>query len=227
MELFLISIVVWFSALFFLKPNPADLRAKILTRLESFKKIKATYALGMSFIIVFFITSDGTFIKSDDTWLGLLGINNIEKFTLLWFAQTFTSTFVHINFLSHLLPNLVFLGILSFYERGVSTGRFIAVFLFGGVLSSASVLLQSEPMGSVGASGGLCALAGACLLDTPGLRRRDYALGFCLIAFVLLASSFSETKGLNFEVDFWAHALGLIFGALFCKLFPRKKATAS
>ena len=84
-------------------------------------------------------------------------------------------------------------------------------------------------MVSAGASAGLFALASAYLLDTPGLTRKDYILGLGMIVFLFLVLSFSETRksaeSLNFEIDFWGHAFGLIFGIVFCKLFPRKVVT--
>jgi len=228
MVIFLLTIFVWFACLFFLRPNPSDLQAKIPSYWESFKKIKATFWLGIFLILVFFIFSGGTFIDINEDWFAILGVNNVNLLTPWWFIQAFTHNFVHINLL-HLLVNLTFLGMLSLYERKVSAGRFLAVFLFGGVLSSTSMFLMFTPTVSAGASAGLFALAGAYLLDTPGLTRKDYILGLGMIVFLFLVLSFSETRksaeSLNFEIDFWGHAFGLIFGIVFCKLFPRKVVT--
>jgi len=91
------------------------------------------------------------------------------------------------------------------------------------------MLLVSEPVVSAGASAGLFALASAYILDTPGLTRKDYVLGIGMIVFIFLLLSFETRKtaeSLNFESDFWGHAFGLIFGAVFCKLFPKKVVNA-
>lgn len=230
MVLFLLTIFIWFACLFFLRPNPSDLQAKIPSHWESFKKIQATFWLGIFLILAFFIFSGGAFIDINKDWFAILGINNVNLFNPWWFVQAFTHNFIHINLL-HLWINLSFLGVLSLYERKVTAGRFLTIFLFGGVLSSASMFFVSNPMVAAGASAGLFALASAYLLDTPGLTRKEYLLGVGIVVFLFLLLSFSETKkttdSLNFEIDFWGHAFGLIFGVIFCKLFPRKAITVS
>lgn len=210
-----------------MRPNPSDLQTKIPSYWESFKNIQATFWLGIFLILVFFIFSGGGFIDLNEDWLAILGVNNFNLFTPWWFVQAFTHIFVHKN-LWHLLTNLIFLGVLSLYERKVSAGRFLAVFLFGGVLSSTSIFLISKPVIAVGASAGSFALAGAYLLDTPGLTRKDYILGLGLMFLFLLVNFFDTMESaekFNFEIDFWGHAFGLIFGLVFCKFFPRKVST--
>lgn len=230
MLLFLTTIFLWILVLFFLRPNPSDLQAKIPSYWESFKKIQATIWLGIFSIIAFFIFSGGKFIELNENWFAILGVNNLGMFTPWWFVQTITHNFIHLNWL-HLWINLSFLGVLSLYERNVSAGRFLTVFLFSGALSSASMFLVSKPMIASGASAGLFGLASAYLLDRPGLTRKDYFLGIGMIVFLFLLFSFYETKratdSLNFEIDFWGHAFGLILGAIFCKLFPRKAIAVS
>jgi len=129
MLIFLLTILVWFACLFFFRPNPTDLQAKIPSYWESFKKIQATFWLGIFLILAFFIFSGGTFIDLNEDWLATLGLHNVYLFSPWWFVQAITHNFIHINLL-HLLGNLTFLAILSLYERKVSAGRFFSSFSF-------------------------------------------------------------------------------------------------
>lgn len=81
MVIFLLTIFAWFACLFFLRPNPSDLQTKIPSYWESFKKIQATFWLGIFLILIFFILSDSTFINLDENWFRILGVNNINLFT--------------------------------------------------------------------------------------------------------------------------------------------------
>jgi len=225
MTLFLLTILVWTITLFFLRPSPNDLQAKIPGYWESFKKIQATFWLGIFLIVTFFILSSGTFDELNENWFVILGVNNLYTLTPWWFVQTITHNFIHLNLL-HLWTNLSFLGILSLYERNVKAGRFLSIFIFSGVLSSISIFFFSNPMVSAGASAGLFGLAAAYLLDIPKLTFKEYLLGFGMIIFLFLIFSFAENKktvdSLSFEIDTWGHLFGLLFGLIFCKLFPRK-----
>lgn len=225
MALFLVTIFVWIITLFFLRPSPNDLQAKIPGYWESFKKIQATFWLGIFLIVTFFALSNGTFDELNESWFVILGVNNLYTFTPWWFVQTITHNFIHLN-LIHLWTNLSFLGILSLYERNVKAGRFLLIFLFSGILSSISIFLFSNQTVSAGASAGLFGLAAAYLLDIPKLTFKEYLPGFGMIIFLFLIFSVAENKktadSLSFEIDTWGHLFGLMFGLIFCKIFPRK-----
>ncbi len=225
MLLFLATIFLWSTVLLFLRPNPNDLQAKIPNYWESFRKIQATFWLGIFLIIVFFISSGGTFVEVNKNWFAILGVNNLEMFTPWWFVQTITHNFIHLNLL-HLWANLSFLGILSLYERKVGASRFLSVFIFSGMLSSISLFFVATPIISAGASAGLFALAAAYLLDIPKLTFKEYLLGISMIIFLFLIFNYTESKRTvdTFEIDTWGHLFGLLFGLIFCKLFPRKAA---
>ena len=223
MALFLSIILVWFLGLFFLRPKSSDLKAKIPTKWESFKKIQTTFWLGIVLCLVFLVSSKGAFVQIDDKWFVIFGVNNVKILTPWWLIQTFTHNFIHIDLL-HLLTNLSFLGLLSLYERKVGAKRFLGVFLFSGVLSSISVLFASGPTVSAGASAGLLGLGAAYLLDNPKLTVKEYVIGVALIFFIYWMLRFQSEQGAtgNYNIDEWGHILGLLSGAAYCKLFPKK-----
>ena len=221
MELFLFTLFIWLLALFFLRPMPSDLKEKVPSRLESFKKIQATFWLGVIFCTVFYFFSNGTFNQLEDNWFRLFGINNIEIFIPWWFLQAFTNNFIHINFV-HLLSNLSLLGILSLYERDVGGKRFLIVFLLSGIVSSVSVLLVSEDVISAGASAGLLGMGAAYFLDNPALTTKDYIIGIVSVFFVyIFVFHEKEQVSESFSMDELGHILGIFFGGIYCKLFPR------
>jgi len=221
MELLVFTLFIWFLGLFFLRPMPSDLKEKIPSRLESFKKIQTTFWLGVFFCTIFYFFSNGNFDELDDTWFLIFGINNIELFSPWWFFQALTNNFIHINFV-HLFSNLSLLAILSLYERNVGAKRFLTVFLLSGIFSSVSVFFISEDIISSGASGGLLGIGTAYFLDNPTLKSKDYIIGVALVIFIyFFVFQESEQASENFRIDEIGHILGIICGGIYCKLFPR------
>jgi len=190
-----------------------------LRRSEDFKKIRATYWLGVCLIIVFWVTSEGNLIVSDDYWLIRLGVNNIEGFNFGWLRESITHIFIHANWL-HSITNLLFLGLMSIYERRVGAKRFIAVFMISGVLSATSVWF-SEPIVAMGASGGLMGLAAGYVVDVPKQTLKEYLVGagMVLIVFAIMMTyqniKFSHPADLN--IDNLGHLFGLVIGLIYCK----------
>jgi len=218
---FLISIFIWGLGLFFLRPSPADLRESIPGYWESFRDVKGAFWLGVIFILAFFIFSGGAFYELEKHWLLILGSTNFEAFKPLWFVQAVTSNFININW-QHLWVNLLFLGVLSIYERRVGARRFLTIFILSGIFSSTSVFFSSEVAVSVGSSGGLAGVAAAFILDVPKLKWREYALGLSIVVLLLGLSTFpdNDIEWLKSEVDTLAHFMGLLCGAAFCRCFP-------
>ncbi len=208
--------------MFFLYPKSSDLK-KIPNKWKSFKKIQATFWLGIILSVIFLIFSNGTFIQINDSWLIIFGLNNIEIFTPWWFIQIFTHNFIHIDLL-HLLSNLSILGLLSLYERNVGAKRFLTVFLFTGIFSSFSVLFISKSIISAGASAGILGLGAAYFLDHPKLTLKEYIIGIILLLFAYWYLEFQTKQGIyeTYNIDKWGHILGLFSGVAYCKLFPRK-----
>ena len=222
MVLFLVTLLVWIVTLFFIRPHPSDLQARMPGYWESFKGIPATFSLGIFLIFSFFVFSGGTFIELNNNWFLILGVNNFATFSPWWFVQTVTKNFIHCNQI-HLWMNLAFLGMLSLYERNVQAKRFLTVFFISGILSSISIFFVSGQQISAGASGGVFGLAAAYFLDIPKLTLKEYFWGCGLILLLfLMFSLFGNDKvaGVTFKVDHLGHVFGLMFGAIFCKLCP-------
>ncbi len=225
MPFFIATLLVWIAALYFARPNPSSLRSKPPGYGDSFKKIRGTFWLGLVLIVLHLIFSEGTFQSLNEDWAVIFGINNIVKFTPWWFMQIFASNFFHFDFI-HLWMNLVFLGLLSIYERRAGARRFLTVFLVGGVVSATSVLFITDPMVAVGASGGLYALAAAYLFDSNTVSNKKYPLlvGLVIVLFILASLPDFQTVGSTGtdKVNILGHFFGLLFGVVYCKLFPAR-----
>lgn len=229
MALFILTVTLWTAGLFFFRPKPSDLQAEIPGYLESFKNIQATFWLGICLTVTFFVLSAGAFDTLDEHWFNILGVSSFDLFTPGWFVSTVTHNFIHIDAL-HLWTNLLFLGILSLYERNVKARRFLVVFLFSGILSSVSMLFVSDPTISAGASAGLFGLAAAYMLDIPKLAPKEYLSGVVVLLLLFVVLSFTGDKGTTgssaVTIDTLGHVFGLMTGIIFCKLFPRKVTTS-
>jgi rhomboid protease GluP len=128
------------------------------------------------------------------------------------YYQLFTSMFIHAS-LYHLVGNMLFLFIFGMRgEEIFSLPEFLGIYLVGGLVGNVFSLgfgtgTMLDPFISVGASGAIFALFGACIIY---VRRsiRQSILGAFVYGFFLLL--FSTGPGVN---DL-AHVGGLIFGLL-------------
>jgi membrane associated rhomboid family serine protease len=226
----IIIVLTWVTALFSVVPAPNDLSIPKPEKLKSFKKIKGSVTLGLILILVYHFTSNGNFEASDDKAFALLGINNISILTPIWFLQLVTNIFVHANWL-HLVSNLIVLAILSLYEREVGTRKFLVLFILSGFFASFSVLLNTSPMVSAGASGALFGLGGAYILH-PVVSNSSHTTQELITRIILLAVLFifislqtTHQEGIGngtTKIDTWAHLYGLIIGSLLSKYLPYK-----
>ena len=128
------------------------------------------------------------------------------------YFQLFTSMFIHAS-IFHLVGNMLFLFIFGLRgEEMFSLPEFLGIYLAGGLVGNVLSLAFGpgtylDPFISVGASGAIFALFGACIIY---VRRsiRQSILGAFVYGFFLLL--FSAGPGVN---DL-AHIGGLIFGLL-------------
>jgi membrane associated rhomboid family serine protease len=184
--------------------------------------VKGSLALGFSLILIYYRTSEGRWQESSEATLRLFGLWKGPEFHCFQFL---TSNFIHAN-LNHLLNNLVYLGLLSGYERRKGTGWFFLVFLFSG-LFSAILFYPFVPSNAVcyGASEGLYGLAAAYLTDFEQLFFKEW-IAKSLMA-LALAGFYTFTQGMiekNISINHAGHLLGAVGGILVCRAFKGKRA---
>jgi len=132
---------------------------------------------------------------------------NYEVFQGAYF-QLFTSMFVHAS-IPHIVGNMLFLFIFGLRaEEMFSLPEYLGTYILGGLVGNVLSLAFGPNFLSVGASGAIFALFGACVIyDRHSVRQS--LLGALVYAFFLLFLS-----GLGTGVNDLAHIGGLGFGLL-------------
>jgi rhomboid protease GluP len=122
--------------------------------------------------------------------------------------QLFTSIFIHAS-IPHIVGNMLFLFIFGLRgEEMFSLPEYLGIYLVGGLVGNVLSLAFGPFFISVGASGAIFALFGACVIyDRRSVRQS--ILGALVYAFFLLFLS-----GLGTGVNDLAHIGGLGFGLL-------------
>ena len=202
------------------KPQPGSLREKA-SQVPVGKRlwaVKGNLALGILLILFFFLTSGGEWKQSTPDMVGFWGL---WKGPGLPIFQWFTCNFIHFDFL-HLIGNLSVLCILAAYERRKGAARTLLVFAVSGLVSSlGSYVFLPENTVCLGASGGICGLAGAYFTDSEEMGFKEW-LTACL-AILFLVGFFSVAESWEFhdyQIDHAGHLFGALGGVLFCRLFP-------
>ena len=144
----------------------------------------------------------------------------------IFFSQPWTiitSMFTHAS-LWHILVNMLALYFYSsFLNRLVGTGKFLIVYLFGGILGNIFfLLLAPQFVVGIGASGAIFALGGALAVLTPNLRVYIFPLPIAMPLWVAVIGGFiilSFVPGIAWQ----AHLGGLVFG-LIAGYFFRKRS---
>jgi rhomboid protease GluP len=124
-----------------------------------------------------------------------------------WYYQLFTSMFVHAS-IFHLVGNMLFLLIFGLRgEEMFSLPEYLMVYLAGGLFGNILSLAFGPDFISVGASGAIFALFGACVIYSRRSVRQSI-LGALVYAFFLFF--------INVEpgVNILAHLGGLGFGLI-------------
>jgi rhomboid protease GluP len=121
--------------------------------------------------------------------------------------QLFTSMFIHAS-IYHLVGNLLFLLIFGLRgEEMFSLTEFLGIYLVGGIVGNILSLVFGPFFISVGASGAIFALFGACVIyDRRSVRQS--ILGALVYAFFLFFINTGE------GVNILAHLGGLAFGLI-------------
>ncbi|MGA3111106.1 MAG: rhomboid family intramembrane serine protease [Candidatus Bathyarchaeia archaeon] len=124
------------------------------------------------------------------------------------YYQLFTSMFIHAS-IPHLVGNMLFLFIFGLRaEEMFSLPEYLGIYLVGGLAGNVLSLAFGPEFLSVGASGAIFALFGACVIyDRRSVRQS--IVGALVYAFFLLLIS-----GLSTGVNDLAHLGGLGFGLI-------------
>ncbi len=130
--------------------------------------------------------------------------------------QLITSMFIHAS-VFHLVGNMLFLLIFGLRgEEMFSLPEYLAIYLLGGLAGNLLSLLFGPYFISVGASGAIFALFGACVIyDRRSVRQS--ILGGLVFAFFLFFINTGESTNIL------AHLGGLVFGLILGYLIASKR----
>ncbi len=173
------------------------------------QKYKLTFiliALNVAIYIVGAIVS-GDALTTGDSIVYQWGQVNYMVFFEGAYYQLFTSMFIHASIV-HLAGNMLFLLIFGLRgEEMFSLPEYIGIYLVGGLVGNLLSLAFGPIFISVGASGAIFALFGACIMyDRRSMRQS--ILGALVFAFFLFFINSGE------GVNILAHLGGLVFGLI-------------
>lgn len=173
------------------------------------QKFKPTYILLALNIAVYVYTSvaGGNFLETN--WDMIVQYGQVNVLVLNgWWWQLFTSMFIHAS-VTHLVGNMLFLFIFGLRsEELFSLPEYLAIYFLGGLTGNLlSLVFLPLDVPSVGASGAIFAMFGACTIYARRAVGQSI-IGALIYAFFLLVLS----SGTN--VNNLAHIGGLATGLL-------------
>ena len=173
------------------------------------QRYKPTFILIAANIAVYIYTSvaGGSFLVTGDNMIMQWGqVNGFVLYGGAWY-QLFTSMFVHATII-HIVGNMFFLLIFGLRgEEMFSLPEFLGIYLLGGLAGNLLSLIVGPDFISVGASGAIFAIFGACVIyDRRTLGQS--IIGALIYAFFLFIISAGP------EVNYLAHLGGLGTGLL-------------
>ena len=173
------------------------------------QKYKPTFILIALNIAAYVYTSvaGGNFLITSNSMLDQWGqVNAYVLYGGAWY-QLFTSMFVHATIV-HITGNMFFLLIFGLRgEEMFSLPEFLSIYLLGGLAGNLLSLIMGPNFASVGASGAIFAIFGACVIyDRRTLGQS--IIGALIYAFFLFIISAGP------EVNYLAHLGGLGTGLL-------------
>jgi rhomboid protease GluP len=171
------------------------------------EKYHPTYVLIAVTTAVYIYTSiaGGNWLNTSESMILNYGQVNLYVFQGAYW-QLFTSIFIHAS-IPHIVGNMLFLFIFGLRgEEMFSLPEYLGIYLVGGLVGNILSLAFGPYFISVGASGAIFALFGACVIyDRRSVRQS--IIGALVYAFFLLLIS-----GLGAGVNDLAHIGGLGFG---------------
>src|SRR3989304_200853 len=182
-------------------------------------KFKPAY-IRIALTIAFYVYTSvvgGDFLNTSDSMVLLYG--QVNGFVIYngWYYQLFTSMFVHAN-IAHLAGNMLFLLIFGLRgEEMFSLPEYLLIYFLGGLTGNLlSLWLLPLNVPSVGASGAIFAMFGACTIYARRTVRQSI-VGALIYAFFLLF--LSSGPGVNN----FAHIGGLLTGLVIGYLLATKR----
>jgi rhomboid protease GluP len=190
---------------------------------KSSQKHKITYiliALNITFYIYGAIVGGNAFVTERNV-IDVLGQNNALVLAHgYYYYQLFTSMFIHASII-HLGSNLIFLLIFGLRaEEMFSLSEYLGIYFLGGLSGNLLSLAYRPGYVSVGASGAIFAIFGACIIYDRKSTQRSIisALAFALLLLVI-------NMGAN--VNVLAHVGGLLFGLIMGYILALKHKAAN
>lgn len=178
---------------------------------KSSQKYKITYVL-IILNIVFYIYCaiiGGNALEIPTSIAQVFGQYNrlILEYGFPFYYQLFTSMFIHAN-LMHIAGNLMFLLIFGLRAEEIfSLREYLGIYLIGGLTGNLLSLAYGPNYLSVGASGAIFALFGACIIYDRKAARQSILGALIFAGFLFLIN-------MGIEVNIIAHLGGLIFGLM-------------
>ena len=172
-----------------------------------------TIMLVLANITVYIYTSilSGNFLTTSENLMIHLGQFNYYVLRYGYYWQLITSMFVHANIV-HLVSNMIFLLIFGLRAEGLFTKKEYLVIYFGSGLfgNILSLLLWSPETISVGASGAIFGIFGACIIYI-------YQSIIAVVFYSFLLLMMSSGYGVNIFAHFGGLVIGLALGYFFAK----------
>jgi rhomboid protease GluP len=187
------------------------------------QKFMPTYIL-IALNIAFYVYTSvvgGDFLNTNINMIVQYGQVNSLVIYSGYYYQLFTSMFVHAN-IAHIAGNMLFLLIFGLRgEEMFSLPEYLSIYFLGGLTGNLlSLLLLPLDVPSVGASGAIFAMFGACTVYTRRSVRQSI-IGALIYAFFLLLLS----SGIG--VNNFAHLGGLVTGLLIGYILATRRKPAT
>jgi rhomboid protease GluP len=194
-----------------------------MSSMYSSQKFKPTYILIALNVAVYVYTSvtGGNFLETSNDMILLYGQVNYSVIYHGWYWQLLTSMFVHAS-IAHLAGNMLFLLIFGLRgEEMFSLPEYLLVYLLGGLTGNLlSLVFLPLNVPSVGASGAIFAMFGACAIYARRSVGQSIIGAFMYAFFLLLLSSGPNVNDL-------AHIGGLVAGLLIGYVLAIKRKPAA
>ncbi len=171
--------------------------------------LSLTYIIIASNLLVYAYTSviGGDFITTGEYSVALYGQVNEFVLNRGWYWQLFTSMFVHANIV-HLAGNMFFFLIFGLRAEDLfSAKEYLLIYFLSGLTGSLSTLLLGAGVVSVGASGAIFGVFGACIIYIRRIIGQSIASALIFAFFLLMISSGPRVNNV-------AHLGGLVLGLL-------------